>query len=206
MSNKRLDLVVLVLCITAFCVAMGLHESLNVWLGTGVAATLSLLLLRRLSSPPGIRAGELSALNVATGVAVGLAMAVTTWLLYPISVDLVPGVSTEVPKLYSVLRQPPGPLLAFPVIVLVITAEEWVWRGLAIDVIGRTASPAASVVLASLTYVLPQVAFRSPLLVVVALLCGLVWGALRVWTKGLTAPLIAHVLWNVLVFVLFPVE
>jgi membrane protease YdiL (CAAX protease family) len=54
--------------------------------------------------------------------------------------------------------------------------------------------------------VLPQIAFRSPLLVVVALVCGLIWGALRVWTKGLVAPLLAHLLWNLLVFVLFPVE
>ncbi len=46
----------------------------------------------------------------------------------------------------------------------------------------------------------------APLLVIVALLCGLVWGALRVWTHGLLAPLIAHLTWDLLVFVLFPVE
>jgi hypothetical protein len=55
-------------------------------------------------------------------------------------------------------------------------------------------------------YVLPQIAFRSPLLVIVALSCGLVWGALRVRTRGLLAPLVAHLTWDLLVFVLFPVE
>ena len=62
-----------------------------------------------------------------------------------------------------------------------------------------------AVLLSAFIYVLPQIAFRSPLLVVVALLCGLVWGALRVWTKSLVAPLAAHLLWDLLVFVLFPV-
>jgi membrane protease YdiL (CAAX protease family) len=43
------------------------------------------------------------------------------------------------------------------------------------------------------------------LLVAVALACGLVWGGLRVYTRGIAAPLIAHLVWDLLVFVLFPV-
>ena len=54
-------------------------------------------------------------------------------------------------------------------------------------------------------YMLPQVAFRSPLLVLVAFVCGMVWGLLRVRTGGLAAPLVAHLVWDILVFVLFPV-
>ena len=94
---------------------------------------------------------------------------------------------------------------AFPVLVLVVTAEEIVWRGLGIDVFSRHTSAQNAVLLSAVLYTLPQVAFRSPLLVVVAFLCGVVWGALRVHTKGLTAPLLAHLVWDLLVFVLFPV-
>lgn len=204
--ENRVQRVVLVLSVTAFCVAMGLRESLNVWIGTGSAALVSVGLIWRLPHPPAIRREDVSAANVGVGVGVGLLMAVATWMLYPLSVELVPQISTEVPKLYALLRQPPGPTWAFPVIVLVVAAEEWVWRGLAIDVFSKSVSPSGAVVLSALIYVLPQVAFRSPLLVVVALLCGLIWGALRVWSRGLVAPLIAHLLWNLLVFVLFPVE
>lgn len=201
-----MERVVLALCVTAFCVAMGLRESLNVWIGTGAAATISLLLLRRLPNPPAIRKADVTRSSVGAGLAVGVLMAVAVWTVYPISVQLVPAISSEVPKLYALLREPPGPVWAFPVLVLVVTAEEWVWRGLAIDVFSKWVGPARAVVLAALIYVLPQIAFRSPLLVIVALLCGLIWGALRVWTRGLAAPLIAHVLWDLLVFVLFPVE
>lgn len=204
--EARTERIVLALCVAAFCIAMGLRESLNVWIGTGSAALVSVLLLRRLPNPPAIRKDDLSAAAIGAGVVVGVVMAIATWVLYPLSAELVPVVSTEVPKLYALLRQPPGPVWALPVLVLVVSTEEWVWRGLAIDNFSRAMGPGHAAVLSATIYVLPQVAFRSPLLVVVALLCGLVWGALRVWSKGLVAPLIAHLLWDLLVFVLFPVE
>lgn len=204
--EARTERIVLALCVTAFCIAMGLRESLNVWIGTGSAALVSIALLRRLPNPPAIGREDLSGAAIGAGVVVGLLMAVATWVLYPFSIELVPVISTEVPKLYALLRQPPGPMWAFPVLVLVVTAEEWVWRGLAISNFSRSMSPSRAAVLSAMIYVLPQVAFRSPLLVVVALLCGLVWGGLRVWSNGLVAPLVAHLVWDLLVFVLFPVE
>lgn len=201
----RTERAVLALCVTSFCIAMGLRESINIWAGTGGAALVSVLLLQRLPNPPAIGRENITTANVAIGIMVGLAMAIGTWALYPTSIDLVPRISTEVPKLYALLRQPPGPVWAFPVLVLVVAAEEWVWRGLAIDLLSRSTSPARAVVSSAVLYVLPQIAFRSPLLVVVALVCGLIWGALRVRTNGIVAPLVAHLLWDLLVFVLFPV-
>jgi len=197
---------VLALCIAAFCLAMGLREVLNIWIGTGSAAVISILLLRRVSSPPSLQANEDLVRSGIAGLLVGLVMSIVTWVLYPISVDFIPAIGVEVPKLYGLLRQFPGPVWAFPVLVLVVGAEELVWRGLAIDLFSKSFGASGAVLFASLLYVLPQIAFRSPLLVVVALTCGLVWGALRVRTHGLLAPLVAHLTWDLLVFVLFPVE
>jgi len=202
----RVESTVLALCIAAFCLAMGLREVLNIWIGTGSAAVISILLLRRLSSPPSLQASDDLVRSGMTGLLVGLVMSIATWGLYPISVDFVPAIGVEVPKLYGLLRQFPGPVWAFPVLVLVVAAEELVWRGLAIDLFSKSLGRSGAVFLASLVYVLPQIAFRSPLLVIVALSCGLVWGGLRVRTGGLLAPLVAHLTWDLLVFVLFPVE
>lgn len=205
-TAERMERVTLALCVTSFCVAMGLREHLNIWVGTGAAATASLLLLRRLPSPPGISRVELTRSSLGAGLLAGVLMAVATWTVYPLSAELVPAIAVEVPKLYSLLRQPPGPVWAFPVLVLVVAAEEWVWRGLAIGLFSGWTTPGRAVLLSASIYVLPQVAFRSPLLVCVAFGCGLIWGALRVWSKGLVAPLLAHLVWDLLVFVLFPVE
>ena len=204
--TTRVEGTVLALCIAGFCLAMGLREVLNIWIGTGSAAVISILLLRRVSSPPSLQANEDPVRSGIAGLLVGLVMSIATWVLYPISVDFIPAIGVEVPKLYGLLRQFPGPVWAFPVLVLVVGAEELVWRGLAIDLFSKSLGASGAVLFASLLYVLPQIAFRSPLLVVVALTCGLVWGALRVRAHGLLAPLVAHLTWDLLVFVLFPVE
>ena len=196
---------ILALCVVAFCVAMGLRETVNIWLGTGTAALVAVALLRLSGNANALSLRAVSGGGVALGLAVGVAMSIATWVLYPISAELVPAIQAEVPKLYALLRQPPGPVWAFPVLVLVVAAEELVWRGLAIDVLGKTGKTLRPVLLSSLIYMLPQVAFRSPLLVLVAFVCGMVWGLLRVRTGGLAAPLVAHLVWDILVFVLFPV-
>lgn len=205
-SSNRGRAIVLATCIGAFCVAMGLRAEVNVWIGTGTAGSLSVLLLW-FSARPTARAvvGPKPFMGVVAGVAVGVAMSFATWGLYPFAVDLLPVVQGEVETLYALLRQPPGPVRAFPVLLLVVAAEELVWRGLAVDVLNPALGRWRAVAMAAILYVLPQVAFRSPLLVVVALLCGLVWGALRARTDGLTAPFVAHLVWDILVFIAYPV-
>jgi membrane protease YdiL (CAAX protease family) len=90
-------------------------------------------------------------------------------------------------------------------LLLVVLAEELAWRGLAIDLFSKRFGPLRAVLISALLYVLPQVALGSPLLMIVALLCGLLWGTLRVRFGGLAAPFIAHLVWDLLVFVLYPV-
>ena len=193
-------------CVVAFCVAMGLRGELNLWIGTGVAASMSLGLLWSFS-PTTFRSNLrlLSFRFLMAGVIVGLAMSVATWLLYPLAVSIVPAVGVEVRSLYALLREPPGPLKALPVLILVVAAEEFVWRALAIDLFTGVLGARRAVVISALAYTLPQFALQSPLLVLVALLCGLAWGALRVATGGLAAPFAAHLVWDLLVFVAFPV-
>jgi membrane protease YdiL (CAAX protease family) len=205
-SSDRARGVVLATCIGAFCVAMGLRAEVSVWIGTGTAASLSVVLLW-FGARPSAQAvvGPKPFAGALAGVAVGVAMSFATWGLYPVAVDLLPAVRGEVETLYGLLRQPPGPVRAFPLLLLVVAAEELVWRGLAVDVLSPRFGRWCAVVMAALLYVLPQVAFRSPLLVVIALLCGLVWGALRARTEGLAAPFLAHLVWDVLVFIAYPV-
>ncbi len=195
-------------CVAAFCLALGLRGELNMWVGTGLAAGASTLLLWLMySRTEGARPtfDRPSAQSVAIGTAVGVVMAVGTWVLYPISIRLVPEIAPEVGSLYALLRQPPGPLAALPLLLFVVAAEELVFRGLAIDVLSKPLGQGRAVVVAALLYTLPQIAMRSPVLIFVALSCGLVWGFLRLRTGGLAAPFLAHIVWNILVFVLYPV-
>jgi len=139
---------VLALCVAAFSLAMGLREVLNIWIGTGSAAVISILLVCRVSSPPSLQTNEDPFRSGITGLLVGLVMSMATWVLYPISIDLVPAIGVEVPKLYGLLRQFPGPVWAFPVLALVVGVEELVWRGLAIDLFSKSLSASGAVLLA----------------------------------------------------------
>lgn len=199
---------VLAACALAFCLPMGLREHLNIWIGTATAALASLGLLwfgARPTPQAGFGFTRLTVTGIAAGLVVGLAMSLATWWVYPLSVSVFPPIQTEVETLYALLRQSPGPVRAFPLLLLVVTAEELVWRGLAIEVFSKAVGPKRAVVVAAFVYVLPQVALGSALLAIVALLCGLLWGALRVRFHGLSAPFIAHLLWDLLVFVVHPV-
>jgi len=198
--------VALAACVAAFCLAMGLREVLNIWIGTSAAALTSALALW-LGARSALRSNlqAPTATNLIVGLAVGVLMSLATWWLYPLSVSVFPPIQTEVETLYALLRQAPGPVRAFPLLLLVVAAEELVWRGVAIDLFSKVLGPWRAMLVSALLYVLPQVALRSPLLIIVALCCGLLWGALRVRTKSLAAPFVAHLFWDILVFVWHPV-
>jgi len=204
--GARAEPLVLTACVVAFCIAMGLREELNIWIGTGAAAVASVTLLW-MGARPTLRSilERPTAVSLAVGIAVGIAMSLATWWLYPLSIAVLPTVEGEVETLYALLRQPPGPMRAFPLLLLVVAAEELIWRGLAIDLFSKALGAPRAVLLSALLYILPQIAFRSPLLIIVAALCGLLWGTLRVRFDGLAAPVAAHIVWDFLVFVMYPV-
>jgi membrane protease YdiL (CAAX protease family) len=66
--------------------------------------------------------------------------------------------------------------------------------------------PWPGVTLAALAYALAHAPAGSPLLVAIALLCGLAWGTLRATTSSLVPSLLAHLVWDVLVFLWLPLD
>jgi membrane protease YdiL (CAAX protease family) len=57
---------------------------------------------------------------------------------------------------------------------------------------------------AGLLYALAHLSLGSPLLVGLALACGLFWSGLRSWSGSLVPPLLAHLVWDA-VIILAPV-
>ena len=139
------------------------------------------------------------------GCAAGAAMAAATYLLYPISVRLLPFLAGDTAKLYAAFRGP-SPALASAALLPVILGEELVWRGAVQGTLVRRLGTARGIVLAAVVYALVHAPTGSPVLVAAALGCGLVWGALRTSTGSLVPTLVAHLLWNGLVLLWFPVD
>ena len=113
----------------------------------------------------------------------------------------VPSIAAEAAALYAAFRAP-SPAVAAIALGPVVLGEELVWRGAVQAALVGRFGRRGGVFLAAVAYALAHAALGSPLLVVVAFLCGIAWGALRAASKSLIPPLVAHLVWDVLVLAL----
>jgi membrane protease YdiL (CAAX protease family) len=108
-----------------------------------------------------------------------------------------PTLSRQVDDLYRLRAEArPGAILAM--IAAVAVCEELFWRGF---VQART-----DLLVATLGYALVLIWERKLVLIVAALTCGAVWGALFAWRDTLVAPMVSHVLWDLAIMVFLPVR
>ena len=213
----------------AFYVGLRLSRHASGWLTMGAATTVTLAMVLvwyrdRMGDWLRVRGRE-----VWTGVIAGVLMTAATYGGFALLAGAYGGpgawlglgndLAGEIAALYDRTHAPPGPIRALPVLLLAILAEELVWRGVLIEAMERIERPAwieadtrvyrglpaaGVVALSAAAYALPQMGSSSPLLVGVAFGCGVIWGTLRMWTGAVTAPLIAHVIWDVAVLVVWP--
>jgi membrane protease YdiL (CAAX protease family) len=139
------------------------------------------------------------------GMGAGCVMAAATYLLYPALARLSPFIATDAARLYGSFRALP-PVIALLALLPVIIGEELVWRGVVQTELVRRLGPWRGVTLATLAYALAHAPLGSPLLVAVALLCGIAWGTLRAVSGSLVPSLLAHMVWDVLVFLWLPLD
>lgn len=219
-----MTLVVAVLLFTAGLLAS--HVA-NIWLSTGLAAAAVLLFCGwRLHAnpaetkpagvkPAGVKAAgvkpadvrldfRLTPFSLASGVLVGVALVALTHLGFRLLGVWVPALQTSVAGLYRVLAQWPGLPAALAVLLLVVTAEEVLFRGLLYGELERRLSRPAAIVAASALYALPNVVGPSLVLVPAALGVGAVWTTQRAVHRSLAAPLVTHLLWDLGIFLIWP--
>jgi hypothetical protein len=132
-------------------------------------------------------------------------MAAATYLVYPLLARIAPVITTDTTRLYSAFRAP-SLVIASIALAPVILGEELVWRGVVQAALVQRIGPWPGVTLAAVLYALAHAPLGSPVLVVVALLCGIAWGTLRAASGSLIPTLVAHLLWDVLVLLWLPLD
>lgn len=192
-------------CVVIWPAAAASAGTLGIWLAVGGAAVglgVAALVLdgeatRRLLSP--------NPRLLLIGAAAGGVMAGGTYLLYPAFSRLSPSIATDTASLYASFRAPP-PLMAALALLPVIVGEELAWRGVVQTAIARRLGPWPGVTVGAGVYALAHAPLGSPVLVAVALLCGMAWGTLRAATASLVPPLLAHVVWDAVVLLWLPLD
>jgi membrane protease YdiL (CAAX protease family) len=188
-----------------WCIAAASAGRIGIWPAMGGAALLlgaAALVFDRAASRDLLRPrAEL----VLLGLLAGATMAAATWTLYPLLAHAAPFIGADTRSLYSAFRAPSrwGALLALAPVIL---GEELVWRSVVQSTVARGFGAARGVVLAAVLYALAHAPLGSPVLVLAALACGLSWGTLRATTGSVVPPLVAHVVWDVLVLVWLPLD
>lgn len=193
------------ICIVVWLAAGACAEFVGIWVAIGSAAIALGLGVLAFDHAASRRALRPSVRLVSIGLAAGVGMSVATYLAYPLVTQFFPFVATQTAFLYAAFRVPPAVVAAL-VLVPVIIGEELVWRGVIQGALIARFGRVRGVALAAFGYGLAVAPLGSPVLVFVAFACGLVWGALREASYSLVPPLLAHLLWDLLVLVLLPLD
>ena len=151
---------------------------------------------------------------VSLGLGVGLLMAALTHVAFSAVAPLLPQARTATERLFDLLHVGNfTPATRAGLIVIVATCEEVLFRGALAGHPGGGDDPPLHrpgrdellrVVALAAVYALATATLGSGLLVVSAFGCAVVWGLLRVGTRSLVAPIVAHVVWDLFVLVVWP--
>lgn len=156
-----------------------------------------------------------SVIRVAVGLVVGLAMIALTRTAYLLVTPLVPAASAGSVRLFRLLNVAGwSPAARGALIVVVATCEEILFRGALPGPASRSAGwklhrlqrrDVVVVAVFAAGYALATLSLGSALLVLCAFACGVVWGVMRIATRSLVPPVVAHVVWDLGVLVVWPV-
>jgi len=150
------------------------------------------------------------------GLMVGMLMLALTHAAFALFAILHPGIAAATLELYGLLNAIGYSSLARAALIVAIAAsEEVLFRGVLVDSgldnledwrLRVMSWPRLSRLLVlSIGYAAATLPLGSPLLFACALLCGLVWGGLRVATQSLVPPVAAHIVWDLGVLLVWPV-
>lgn len=210
MTRSGLRLLVLALFVWTLCF-VGLQR-----LGTWTPFAFVGLLLTSVALSQGIVPRSMlwpSLARATVGLTAGALMVVGTHLAYRTIVMLAPPVAVATRELLVLLNVGGfSTAVRALLIVLIASCEEVLFRGLlpssATAGSRRPHWPSSrelvQILASAALYALTTLALGSPLLVLCALVCGSIWGLLRVVTGSLVAPLLAHVAWDLGVLILWP--
>ena len=141
---------------------------------------------------------------IAIGLGFGVAMTALTYPVFHVVSALIPSLDAQVAGLYHGARSTTLPK-ALTWVVAIILAEELLFRGAWPAALQRFCGERAAYAISLVLYSLAQYGTGSWIVMLMALVCGTVWTAQRLWTGSLLSPLISHLIWSPTVILLYPV-
>ena len=95
--------------------------------------------------------------------------------------------------------------IALLMIFLIGPGEELFWRGFLQRRLSLSYGPLFGFLISTAIYTLIHVGSGNPMLVLAAGICGLFWGGLYLKYRSLVLNIVSHTVWDVCIFLLYPV-
>lgn len=111
----------------------------------------------------------------------------------------------QVDNIYSLKDNSNLILIGFLLIFLIGPAEEIFWRGYIQHSLISKYGEIPALIATTIIYTLVHIWSFNFMLIMAAMICGLFWGLLYRYNKNLTTLVISHAVWDVAVFVIFPI-
>ena len=174
------------------------------WMMTGAALTLSAL--STWFNPGWWRGVHCSVDNVLLGVGIAMGLWCVFWAGDKVSAWLFDFARPQVDTIYG-MKAGQSPWLLSALMLLVIgPAEEIFWRGYVQHTLASRWGANAGFAVATALYALVHAGSCNFMLLMAALVAGVVWGALyRFFPQRFSAIILSHALWDVAVFIWFPI-
>ena len=165
-------------------------------------ATVSLFLERK--SLDGIYRFRPS--HVAIGLFAAGSLYLIFWVGHFVSVHILPFAASQIDSIYSI-REGQNPVWLALLLVLVIgPAEEIFWRGFVQRRFSRKYGILIGFIIAASVYTLVHIGSFNLMLIAASAVCGSFWGLLYVATGNLWPCIISHAVWDVVIFIVFPIK
>ena len=174
------------------------------WMMTGSACTLSLC--ATLFSPGWWKRVHFTPANIIWGVVIAVALWGIFWLGDKVSQLMFDFARPQVDTIYGMKEGESPWLLTALMLFLIGPAEEIFWRGYVQENFSKRWNPNIGFVVTTLIYALVHAGSFNFMLIMAALVAGAAWGLLyRLFPQYFAAIIISHALWDVAVFIWFPI-
>lgn len=180
---------------------------INFWVTMSISGVVLTSLALHYSADLKTRLGELfGPKNILLGVAIAAALWGVFWVGEKVAVWMFPFADGQIGSIYS-MKDGTNPLLIGALLLLVIgPAEEIFWRGYVQQTLSDKWGGTMAFIVTTAIYTLVHLWAFNFMLLVAAAVVGGIWGLIyRFWPKGLGALIVSHAVWDVAVFVLFPI-
>lgn len=174
------------------------------WMMTASACTLSLF--ATWFRPDWWKQLKWTPTNIVLGVLIAVALWCTFWIGDKVAVWMFDFARPQVDTIYGMKEGESPWLLTALMLFLIGPAEEIFWRGYVQRTLSERWSPNAGFLVTTAIYALVHAGSCNFMLTMAALVAGVAWGALyRFYPQRFSAILLSHALWDVAVFIWFPI-